>query len=217
MVYSGNQVDGMWSLEAETMSQDQPDVGARIRELRDDKGLSLRALAEECGLSVNAISRIERGESSPTVSSLHRLAVGLRVPITDFFRSDMEQSTILVRRTERRRSRSDGVLIESLGSGLPVQRLQPFLITLAAGAVASEEAISHHGEEFVYCVEGEVEYEVGERRYRLEAGDSLLFQSDQLHQLRNAHVETAKVVMILQGPGEDIAHTQQQHLLSGGD
>lgn len=197
-------------------SLEHPDVGTRIRELRDDRGLSLRALAEECGLSVNAISRIERGESSPTVSSLHRLALGLRVPITDFFRADAEQSTVLIRRTDRRRSRSNGVLIESLGSGLPGQQLEPFMITLAAGAEASDEPISHEGEEFIYCLNGEVEYEVGDKRYRLETGDSLLFQSSQPHRLRNAHVETAKVIMILQAAGDDIAHTQQQHLLSSG-
>ncbi|MFP3854714.1 MAG: helix-turn-helix domain-containing protein [Anaerolineales bacterium] len=196
--------------------QEQPDVGARIRELRDSQGLSLRALAEECGLSVNAISRIERGESSPTVSSLHRLALGLNVPITDFFRGNEDQSTILVRRTERRRSKSQGVLLESLGSGLSAQRLEPFLVTLAAGAVASDEPLSHRGEEFIFCVEGEVEYEIGDTIYRLEAGDSLLFMADQLHQLRNAHIETARVLVILQSDGDDIAHTQKQHLMPSG-
>ena len=196
--------------------QEQPNVGVRIRELRDERGLSLRALAEDCGLSVNAISRIERGESSPTVSSLHRLALGLKVPITDFFRSDVQDSTILVRRRDRKRSRTEDVLIESLGSGLPGQQVQPFIITLTAGAKATEDLISHRGEEFIYCVEGEVEYQVGDERYRLEAGDSLLFQSDQPHQLRNAHVESARVIMILQTHGDDLAHTQQQHLLQGG-
>lgn len=192
---------------------EQPNVGSRIRKLRDERGLSLRALAEDCGLSVNAISRIERGESSPTVSSLHRLSKGLRVPITDFFRMDEDQQTIVVRRTQRRRSRSDGVLMESLGTGLPGQRLEPFMITLAAGAEATDESIMHRGEEFIYIVEGEVEYQVGNSRHRLEEGDSLLFRSEQPHCLRNSHVETARVLMILQS-ADDLAHTQQQHLMT---
>ncbi|MBN1452268.1 MAG: helix-turn-helix transcriptional regulator, partial [Anaerolineales bacterium] len=49
-------------------------VGMRIRALRNQQGLSLRALSSQCGLSINAISQIERGESSPTLSSLHVLA-----------------------------------------------------------------------------------------------------------------------------------------------
>jgi len=50
----------------------EPTVGARLRSLRQQQGLSMQALAERSGLSVNAIGRVERGESSPTVSSLHR-------------------------------------------------------------------------------------------------------------------------------------------------
>ena len=60
-------------------------VGQRIRTIRERQGLSLRAVAERCGLSLNAISLIERGENSPTVSSLHHLATALNVPITRFF------------------------------------------------------------------------------------------------------------------------------------
>lgn len=51
-----------------------PDVGAQVRALRQQCGLSLRTLAELCDLSPNTISLIERGESSPSVSTLHRLA-----------------------------------------------------------------------------------------------------------------------------------------------
>ena len=47
----------------------EPRVGMRIRALRNQQGLSLRALSSQCGLSINAISQIERGESSPTLSS----------------------------------------------------------------------------------------------------------------------------------------------------
>ena len=63
----------------------QPDVGQALRTLREQRGLSLRALAEKSGLSFNAITRIEHGENSPTVASLHLLADALNVPITAFF------------------------------------------------------------------------------------------------------------------------------------
>jgi transcriptional regulator with XRE-family HTH domain len=103
--------------------QEQINVGGRIRELRNEMGLSLRAMARRSGLSVNAISRIERGESSPTVASLLRLAAVLRVHVADFFLSGPESSTILVRSSDRLRSRGVGLLIESLGVGLPGQIL----------------------------------------------------------------------------------------------
>ena len=103
----------------------EPNVGARIRSLRDEQGYSLRALAERSGLSVNAISLIERGENSPTVSSLHRLAKALNVPITDFFHEESKQSVVYVRRQTGLRSESEGVTMESLGIGLTNQKMVP--------------------------------------------------------------------------------------------
>lgn len=189
------------------------DVGTRIRELREQHGLSLRALAEQCGLSINAISRIERGENSPTVTSLHRLATALKVPITDLFKTGSDVSTIIIRRNRRPRSRGEGILIESLGVGLPGQRIEPFLMTLAPGACAGEEPISHKGEEFVFCVEGEIEYLVDREWQRLEAGDSLVFQASQSHLCRNAGLEKAVVLFVIQALEEDYPISRQQHMM----
>ena len=97
------------------IAQTEQKVGQRIRAIREQRGLSLRALAELCGLSTNAISLIERGENSPTVSSLHLLATALEVPITDFFESEQEQSAVLVRPGHRLISHADGIRLESSG------------------------------------------------------------------------------------------------------
>ncbi len=195
---------------------DQPHVGGRIRDIREASGYSLRALADRCGLSVNAISRIERGESSPTVSSLQQLATALSVPIADFFETGREEATILVRKNSRLRSRGEGVLIESLGSGLPGQMLEPFLMTIAPGAVGGEAPISHPGEEFCFCVEGEIEYLVDEEWHRLEAGDSMLFQAQQPHLCRNTSLDNAIMLLVILAVDQDVRLSQHQHLLTAG-
>ena len=61
------------------------DVGGRLRELRQGIGLSMRALARMSGLSANALSMIERGKTSPSVSTLYKLATAMGIPITAFF------------------------------------------------------------------------------------------------------------------------------------
>ena len=195
------------------IEETQPAVGPRILLLRQERGLSLRALARESGLSVNAISRIERGENSPTVSSLHRLAKALDVQITEFFRASPERSTILVRENERLRTRGDGVLIESLGTGLQAQRLGPFLMTIMPGACGADKPITHGGEEFVYCLEGEVDYMIQDKWQRLSAGDSLLFHASQEHLCKNTSLEKTKLLLVIQAPEEEIGSTQQRHLM----
>jgi transcriptional regulator with XRE-family HTH domain len=134
--------------------QMEPNVGQRIRGIREQRGLSLRALAERAGLSMNAISLIERGENSPTVSSLHRLATALGIPITTFFEDDHDQDVVFVAPQQRLRSTANGITMESLGIGLRNQQLEPFLVTIEAGDGNVDEPVTHPGEEFIYCLQG---------------------------------------------------------------
>ena len=171
-------------------------VGQRIRSIREQQGLSLRALAAQCGLSINAISMIERGENSPTVSSLHQLATALGVSITSFFEDEQEQAVVFVNPSTRLRSEANGVILESLGIGLHQQHLEPFLITVEPGAGNFDQAVTHAGEEFVYCLVGQVEYFIGQRQYLLETGSSLLFQASLAHCFRNPGQSPAKLIML---------------------
>ena len=61
------------------------DIGNSLRQLREAHKVSMRALAQMSGLSANALSMIERGKASPSVSTLYRLADAMEVPVTDFF------------------------------------------------------------------------------------------------------------------------------------
>jgi transcriptional regulator with XRE-family HTH domain len=195
------------------MVDQQPSVGIRLLEIRQSRGFSLRALAARSGLSINAISRIEREESSPTVASLQRLAAALDVPLVELFRVAPERATVVVRRGEGLKSRSQGVLIESLGAGLRGQRSGPFLMTLEPDAWGGEESIHHEGEEFVYCLEGEVEYLVGTGLHQLAEGDSLLFLAKQPHRCRNLAKRPARLLIVILAPPGDIQATQQRHLM----
>lgn len=171
-------------------------VGQRIRSLRERQKLSLRTLAERCDLSINAISQIERGENSPTVSSLHQLATALGVSITDFFRHDAEQAAVFVAAGARLHIDSHGVRMDSLAIGLPYQQLQPFLVTVAPGAGNADQPVAHAGEEFVFGLSGAIVYQVGDQRFDLAGGDSLLFDSSQPHYFHNETAAAASFLLV---------------------
>ena len=191
-----------------------PNVGLRVRELRQQSGLSLRTLAELCGVSPNTVSLIERGASSPSVDTLQRLASGLEVPIVEFFeRRDAEARLVLSRSTNRARSSAPGMTIEHLGSGLAGHALASFLITMEPGASTNIAPIEHSGAEWVYCLEGRVAYEVDSREYRLTEGDNLLFDASLPHRWRNPGAMQAQVLLILDA-GERHDLTVEQHLRS---
>jgi transcriptional regulator with XRE-family HTH domain len=181
--------------------------------IRDQQGLSLRALAEQCGLSANAISRIERGENSPTVSSLHLLSRALHVPITAFFEDERVQSAVFVSRGQRLRSEASGTVMESLGSGLQNQKLLPFLMRIEHDGEKPCEPVTHAGQEFVYCLAGEIEYYVGDAVYRLEVGDSLLLEATQPHCFRSVTNGPVSAIVVFQADdGAGLIH--HRHLNS---
>ena len=180
------------------VEQESPDVGRRLRELRERRGLSLRALADRSDLSVNAISLIERGQSSPTVATLHRLAAALQVRIADFFGQEAQAQVVFVRPERRSRTQTEGALVESLGAGLSNQRLEPFIVTLEPGAGSGSEPITHDGQELVFGLSGQVQYAVNGQIYTITEGDALLFQASLPHYWCNPTWETARILLVLE-------------------
>ena len=77
-------------------------IGERLRELREARNISMRALAARSGLSANALSMIERGRASPSVSTLYKLADALGISITSFFSSDSERKQVVYLKADSR-------------------------------------------------------------------------------------------------------------------
>jgi transcriptional regulator with XRE-family HTH domain len=187
-------------------------VGARVRELREQRNLSLRALAEMCNVSPNTVSLIERGLSSPSIDTLQHLASGLGVSIAAFFeKGEPPARLVLTPSANRAKSRVPGTTIEHLGSGLADHAFASFLITMEPGTTTNTAPIQHSGAEWVYCLEGFVEYEVEGREYRLASGDNLLFDASLPHRWRNPGPVQAQMLLILDA-GERHDLTVEQHL-----
>lgn len=176
------------------------DVGSRLRELRTERSLSMRTLARLSGLSTNALSMIERGKTSPSVSTLYKLAEALEVPITAFFRTEPPKQAIVFRKANKRsRVEFQRGLWEGLGGESFLGRVEPFMLTLERGATSGPHGLVHSGHEFVICLDGQLEYEVEDERFSFKPGDNLLFASKLRHRWRNPGKTVAKVLFVLSG------------------
>lgn len=58
-------------------------IGARIRALRQSKGLTQQTLADECDMEKPNLSRIENGNTNPTIKSLWKISNALGVKLKD--------------------------------------------------------------------------------------------------------------------------------------
>ncbi|MBP6178479.1 MAG: helix-turn-helix domain-containing protein [Anaerolineales bacterium] len=184
------------------------DVAKSLRELREARGISMRTLATKSGLSANALSMIERGKTSPSVSTLYKLADALGVSITAFFGAETEKKQIVfLKSDERTRMPFTRGVFEALGGEQFSGRVEPFMLTLESGSSSGPHNIVHSGHEFVFCLRGQLEYHVEKSVFLLSPGDSLLFASKLQHRWKNPSKNVTNALVVISGFAEgEIPH-----------
>jgi transcriptional regulator with XRE-family HTH domain len=192
------------------------DIGLRLRQLREGRGMSMRALASASGLSANALSTIERGKVSPSVSTLYKLSDALGISVTAFFSVDSARQQIIFTRADGRpRVPFRRGIWEGLGGEQFIGRVEPFMLTLESGAGSGRHNMVHTGHEFVFCLRGQLEYVVESQSFSMEPGDSLLFAARLHHRWRNPGTKVTNALILLSGFAENET-PQSMHWQSGG-
>lgn len=164
-------------------------VGRRIRLVRKENHLTLKQLAKGCELSANAISLVERGEVAPTVVTLCKIAHALGVSASSFFQEVCSPEVVLTRAqaSENEQALPQQVLCSLSGMSAPEVEMEKDY-----SACSRTKAL-----QTVLCVCGVVEYEVDERVFRLNPGDTLSFNGQAFHRWRNPGLEAGVAVMVL--------------------
>jgi transcriptional regulator with XRE-family HTH domain len=169
---------GMNTSEVTISSSPDSDIGKQLRRLRAEKGLTLAETAEASGLSASFISALERGNTGVSLSALFRLAeaLGTTIPMLrgeDFAPGERH----LTRANERPQFSAEGgrLVIEDIVSRPAGMEAQ---ISYIAPGTNSGSAWSHHGQEFVHVLSGELVITLfPDERFVLGRGDTLYFQS----------------------------------------
>jgi DNA-binding XRE family transcriptional regulator/mannose-6-phosphate isomerase-like protein (cupin superfamily) len=162
-------------------------VGNTIRGLRQKDHLTIADVAAQAGISRGMLSKIETGQVSASLDTLSRIAEALGVSMAHLFRHynipsggaqlvKAGEGMAVVRRGTRR-GHTYHLLAYDQG---PKKTFEPFLVTMDD---ASEvfPTFEHPGTEFLYLLEGRIEYRHGKQTYVMEPGDSLTFRGDVPH------------------------------------
>ncbi|WUJ70290.1 helix-turn-helix domain-containing protein [Kribbella soli] len=175
-------------------------IGPRLKVLRGRLGLSLQQLAERSDVSPAAIHKVEQGTMVPTITTLLKLAAAFQVPVAHFIDETDAPATPVsfIPRSQRRvrTSPSGDVVIGSISAESGPFELSASITEIAAGAKSAEEDQRPAGETLVHLQSGTLELTVGAQTYRLGAGDSLHFRSEEKHEWRNPSARTTKAVWV---------------------
>ena len=161
-------------------------VGSRVRELRLAREMTMSAFASEAGISLGMLSKIEHGQSAPSLSTLVRLAASARVPVTALFRGlDEEHDLVIVRAGEGHEIHHEGGgpgrLYQDLGTLRGANRVIEPMITTITEPGGVFPLYQHPGVEFLHMLEGCIDYGYGNKSYRIGPGDTVQIHGEVAH------------------------------------
>jgi len=177
------------------------DVANRVRDLRTKRGLTLEQLAKASGVSRAMISRVERGEASPTAALLARLCAALGTTLSAFFADERVVATPLCRAGEQPLWRDPesgyvrrSVSPQGLGSLTDIVEVEfpPGAEVRFPGSLWARNQT-----QYVWVFEGEIEMAVGDITYHLGAGDCLFMNVADVHGYRNRSEKPARYAVII--------------------
>lgn len=161
-------------------------IGRQVRNFRKRLDMTVTELARQAGLSSGMLSKIENGVTSPSLATLQSLSEALNVPVTALFRQYEEQRDATFVRSgeglkiDRRGTRS-GHQYRLLGHSFSKDvTMEPYVVTLTEESEVFP-LFQHQGNELIYMLEGEMDYQHGGASYRLAPGDSLFFDGNAPH------------------------------------
>ena len=180
---------------------EEKQIVKNIKQFRVNKKMSIEQLAKLCGLTKGYVSKIENSDKAPPFTTLIKIANALNTDISLLIADDSEipenMNLCIVREDERKEVISMETLYgyhyEALAHKKIGKNMEPYIIF---PAFHEKGVFSHEGEEFMYVLEGTHEFIYDGKKYVLNSGDSIYFDSIIPHSGRSLGKKKAKVLTV---------------------
>jgi transcriptional regulator with XRE-family HTH domain len=176
-------------------------IGENLKRIRAERSLSLDAVAKLSGVSKSMLGQIERGEVNPTISTVWRIANGLKISFSSIVSRPRQDSELIRRVDVEPLIEGDGLVRNYPVFPFDAERgFEMYAVDMDPGGYLQAEAHSAGTEEFITVHAGEMTLRVGNDEYELESGDSIRFRSDVPHAYHNPGASMARVAMVIHYP-----------------
>lgn len=173
-------------------------ISANLKRLRNEKKLSLDSAANMTGVSKSMLGQIERGESSPTVATLWKIATGLHISFTALLECEPMETEIVQKEDVHALLSDEGRF--RLFPFFPYDDTRHFEILQIEMDIGSRSCSSPHEdgtEELILVSQGTVCITVGEQQYIVETGNGMRYFANQPHIYENVGDCMANIYMVI--------------------
>ena len=162
-------------------------VGAVVRTERQRQGVSLDEAARRTGVSKAMLGQIERGESSPTLSTVWKISVGLRIPMAVLLSQSKTHDYKVQHLSDVEPVQEDDgkISVYNIFPFDPVTGMDFLYIHLEPSGHYPSVGHPNAKEEYVVVTEGELTLIIAGKPYVLGVGDSITFSGEEEHIYEN--------------------------------
>lgn len=176
-------------------------VSENLKRLRETKKLSLDKLAAYSGVSKSMLGQIERGEVTPTITTVWKIADGLKVSFTELFEQTEQPGQVLLHSSIEPITEDGGRTRNYPLYGFDAtRRFEMYMLELDPGSRLEAQAHPEGTEEFITVFSGALQVRVGEQVLKAPADASIHFVADQTHSYENTSRAVSRLSMVIYYP-----------------
>lgn len=170
----------------------QPEtVGNRLKAIRAQKTLTLDEVAKLTDVSKPMLGQIERGQSIPTITTLSKIATGLKVPMSTFLKEEEPEFTVADLQTKNLIEEQNGLMrVCTMFPYDPVRNVEIFYMEVDSGCKHESDKHMEGTEEYLLLLRGKMDLTVGEKTVTLHKQQAVRFRADLHHAYNNPYGES---------------------------
>lgn len=167
-------------------------ISNTLRKTRFEKGFTLDETSKVTGVSKAMLGQIERGESTPTISTLWKISTGLKISFSELLSTEQEDKNIIIIDEINPVFEAEGKMtLYNVFPFNPFTGFEYFYIRMLPGAHHISQPHKASAMEFVVVTQGTLQLVVDEKTYELRAPSALSFKADTMHIYNNPYEDEA--------------------------
>ena len=174
-------------------------IGERVKYKREQLKLQLNELAKKVGISPSALSQIEKAKSFPSIVTLKLIAENLHTTVGELIgENESLQNNPIFRNDEY-------IFIQKNDSGSEVfllsqqdmsKQMDTFLVRFDQNSDSLGLFNQFNGQIFGYLLSGEIQFDIDNKSYVVQQGDSIYFNGKRNFRMQNIFLGTSELICV---------------------
>ena len=185
------------------MKEPTSNIGERLKKTRTALDISLDEAAKRTGVSKPMLGQIERGQSVPTITTLWKIATGLKTPLSSFLEEPPSDYAVVNIHGETPVTEANGKMrAYPMFSYDPIRSMEMFFVEFDSDCHHASEKHNDGVEEYILVLNGQLQLVINDEKITIDHDQAIRFRADIPHEYHNPSAEPCTIYNIIFYPSK---------------